>query len=62
MKSKTEYEGGFKVGDKVKHKFREHKYQNCEVLPLKDDRLPFVQVIEDGVVHELPWMDLIKIS
>ncbi len=48
----------FKIGDKVRHKFREHIHQNCEVVGIDKDRLPLIKVVENGVESELPWMDL----
>ena len=52
---------GFKVGDKVKHKFREMKYLNCEIVEIDENRLPLIKVVEDGEESELPYMDLIHL-
>lgn len=49
---------GFKIGDKVKHMFREKKYQNCEIIEINEDRLPLIKVIEGSETSELPYMDL----
>jgi hypothetical protein len=49
---------GFKIGDKVRHKFRDNKYQNCEIIEIRADRLPLIKVIENGVTSELPYMDI----
>jgi len=57
----NEYKG-FKIGDIVRHKFRETKYQNCEIIKISENRLPLIKVIEDGVESELPWMDLEKVT
>jgi hypothetical protein len=56
-----------KVGDNVKHKFRENKYQKGTIIAMEEYRLPLVKVLfEDGFYgpneeSEIPYMDLIRI-
>jgi hypothetical protein len=58
---------GFKVGDSVRHRFRENKYQRCKIIEINENRLPLIKVLcEDGFYKsneesELPYMDLTKI-
>jgi hypothetical protein len=51
---------GFKIGDNVKHKFRDKRYQNCEITEIREDRLPLIDVIdlETGEAHLFPYMDI----
>ena len=50
---------GFKVGDKVKNKWRENTLQNCEIIEISEKRLPNILVIaEDGEEHIIPYMDM----
>lgn len=53
---------GFKVGDNVKHRFRDAKHQNCEIIEISENRLPLIKVIENGIISELPYMDLVLIK
>jgi len=53
---------GFKIGNKVKHKFRENKYLNCEIIEISENRLPLIKVIENGEISELPFMDITLIK
>lgn len=56
----NEYKG-FKIGDKVRHKFRDKQYQNCEIIEISERRLPLIKVSIDGNLDdtaELPYMDL----
>lgn len=54
----NEYKG-FKVGDKVKNKWRENTLQNCEIIEITEKRLPIILVIaEDGEEHIIPYMDM----
>jgi hypothetical protein len=57
----TEYKG-FKIGDIVKHRFRETIYQNCKIVKINESRLPLISVVECGVKSELPWMDLAHVN
>ena len=48
----------FKIGDKVRHKFRENKYQNCIIKEINEDKLPLILVEDNNGEHLLPYMDL----
>jgi hypothetical protein len=52
----------FKVGDKVKHRFRDKKYLNCEIVEINENQLPLIKVSENGEISLLPWMDLVLIK
>lgn len=50
---------GFKVGDKVRNKYREKTLQNCEIIEINEKKLPIIFVIaEDGEEHIIPYMDM----
>ena len=50
---------GFKVGDKVKNKWREKTLQNCEIIEIRENRLPLIDVIdENGERRFIPHMDM----
>lgn len=50
---------GFKVGDKVKNKWMEKTLQNCEIVKIRENRLPLIDVIdENGESHFIPYMDM----
>ena len=53
---------GFKVGDLIKHKFRDMQYQNCRIIEINENRLPLIKVIDNEGISELPYMDIIKIG